>query len=652
MQVPPHLIRRHQTWAWRRRMPNPSIAGSRHGRIVLSLKTSELGAARRIALRLDAAWEDLRQEAGMDTRAMAQVLTKVRDDALAAGEIRRAMRPADLGFSAAPNRTIQAASSEEAAAVFAEVAAVMAAQGAFAVEDAELIDDGDDPGAATAPAAVGGQAPQLRTSLAVSRDRATLLQGVAGFFGQALRRNDRLLAGDAVQRAVETFGIDVGEAHRALLERQALRVLADAHAVNAARERGDYADTPVITLPQPPTVAEAPPLPPSPPAAPAPQPAGQLKLFSEAWAEYRAARLIKRQDSEPWTAQTDRQNQKTLEMWLSFHGDRPLDQYNSDDSEEFKTALEFVPKLHGKSPEFKGPMRELVKQVKELAAMQQAHPILMSKKTIKRHMSALAGFYTWLGERKREYGYRGANIFHGHRYGKTKSPRDMWTTEDLDNLFHTPIWTGCHHYFRGRPGDLVIYDAHYWLPLIAVYHGLRQEEIAKLTARDIKKVFGIWCIDINEDNGGVKTENSVRLVPIHNKLIDLGFLNYAEVFRGKADDHLWPTLKRGGPDGKFAAYYTKAFTHYCREVEIYNEERPFHALRATFRTFLENTEAKSMHVSKVIGHSLVGALGVGAIYVKAVQVQKLREVVNMFDPEIDLGHLVPFDPKRHRISAT
>jgi integrase len=152
----------------------------------------------------------------------------------------------------------------------------------------------------------------------------------------------------------------------------------------------------------------------------------------------------------------------------------------------------------------------------------------------------------------------------------------------------------------------------------------------------------------DEGDNQVKNEAAARQVPIHKKLIDLGFLNYVAAFRAKSDDHLWPTLKRSGPDGKYAHYYTQRFTSYCRQTKMYDPTRPFHAMRASFRTFLEETEAKSAHISKLIGHSLNGTLGVGAIYTKRIKAPVLKQVVDMFDPQLDLSHLVRFNPTEHK----
>ena len=57
---------------------------------------------------------------------------------------------------------------------------------------------------------------------------------------------------------------------------------------------------------------------------------------------------------------------------------------------------------------------------------------------------------------------------------------------------------------------------------------MRTEEICKLRVDELKKEDGIWFFDIK---GKVKTRNSVRRVPIHEKLIELGLLKYTELIK-------------------------------------------------------------------------------------------------------------------------
>ena len=76
---------------------------------------------------------------------------------------------------------------------------------------------------------------------------------------------------------------------------------------------------------------------------------------------------------------------------------------------------------------------------------------------------------------------------------------------------------------------------YYWVFLIGIYSGMRAEEICKLRVDELKKEDRIWFFDIK---GKVKTRNSVRRVPIHEKLI--GNITHHEA--SIQDQHL-PALK-------------------------------------------------------------------------------------------------------------
>jgi integrase len=71
-------------------------------------------------------------------------------------------------------------------------------------------------------------------------------------------------------------------------------------------------------------------------------------------------------------------------------------------------------------------------------------------------------------------------------------------------------------------------DHQKWAPIIMAYTGARCGEIMQLRKEDIKtcKDSGIHYILITKDAGKLKTSSSQRKVPIHSKLIDMGFLGF------------------------------------------------------------------------------------------------------------------------------
>ena len=56
---------------------------------------------------------------------------------------------------------------------------------------------------------------------------------------------------------------------------------------------------------------------------------------------------------------------------------------------------------------------------------------------------------------------------------------------------------------------------------IAAYTGARLGEVAQLTTNDIELRDNIWCFSFNNQNGKkIKTQSSIRRVPIHPQLTD------------------------------------------------------------------------------------------------------------------------------------
>ncbi|WP_198085374.1 hypothetical protein [Variovorax sp. E3] len=67
---------------------------------------------------------------------------------------------------------------------------------------------------------------------------------------------------------------------------------------------------------------------------------------------------------------------------------------------------------------------------------------------------------------------------------------------------------------------------YFWLPILALFTGARLNELAGISLKDIFQSSGVWVIKIPPERA--KTENSVRDIPIHKKLIELGFLDFYE----------------------------------------------------------------------------------------------------------------------------
>lgn len=97
------------------------------------------------------------------------------------------------------------------------------------------------------------------------------------------------------------------------------------------------------------------------------------------------------------------------------------------------------------------------------------------------------------------------------------------------------------------------YDCKFWFPLLAAFSGARIEELAQLQTEDIRTCPDTGILYAMVDNRGAaadgvkkhtKNLNSVRPIPIHSTLIEIGFLDYVEKRRKDKRDSSLFKLKR------------------------------------------------------------------------------------------------------------
>ena len=128
-------------------------------------------------------------------------------------------------------------------------------------------------------------------------------------------------------------------------------------------------------------------------------------------------------------------------------------------------------------------------------------------------------------------------------------------------------------------------QAKFWIPIVALYHGCRQNEICQLDVNDIVIEKDIPCISINDDGDdkSVKNSSSRRIIPIHPKLVDMGFLSYVDYQRKNKHKKLFPELTRTKQNG-YARVIQGWFGRYLDKIGIRDKKKVFHSFRHTFET--------------------------------------------------------------------
>jgi len=191
---------------------------------------------------------------------------------------------------------------------------------------------------------------------------------------------------------------------------------------------------------------------------------------------------------------------------------------------------------------------------------------------------------------------------------------------------------------RIRPGKYTFENVMAWVPLIALFSGMRSNEICQMNAGDVRRKEGIWVFNVSEegDAQSLKTKAAMRIVPAHSELIRCGFLDYLKAL--PRDGQLFPTLKPGGPDGKFNHYFAKRFTVYRRGCEVIAPRTSFHSFRKNVAQALKDKRATPAEIAELIGHEQGFTLSVYAPM--QLPLEALKELIERVKyPGLRLTHL-------------
>lgn len=215
--------------------------------------------------------------------------------------------------------------------------------------------------------------------------------------------------------------------------------------------------------------------------------------------------------------------------------------------------------------------------------------------------------------------------------------KDDYTPAEIEGMFH-----GLSTVRR------LVEPEKFWVPLIALYSGMRLNEVCQLRTEDIEDDDGVLIFNIRhrpELNQEVKNKQD-RTCPVHPTLLKLGFGRYVEEQRAKGEDRLFSnlTLWRGKWKRKIEGWYNRTFEpKYVSDADT----KSFHSLRHCFcnafkqdgllKTRDDEYVLKSM-VGHVEGLDLAGGLTLNR-YGKAFPPKRQLALLKRLDYGIDLGLL-------------
>ena len=316
------------------------------------------------------------------------------------------------------------------------------------------------------------------------------------------------------------------------------------------------------------------------------EPVGDVSpKLSEMKEEFIGERLL-----SGFSPKSTRELESTIDDLIEIIGDIPILKVTPNNARDFKKIISSLPKYRNQSPRYRGLT---IKQILSLDGVEGQEP-----KNINKLIYRVRVFFKWLKNNYSEYVPQ--NHFDGLSIQEKKfdKPRDIFTNKELHKIFDTTPFLNNTIRNPHRRNKL----ASFFVPIVAIHTGMRLEEICQLRLEDVYKegTVDIIRVTISKETK-LKTVTSQRIVPIHENLKRVGFLEYCNYMKKQKKERVfWDLTKSRDGYGRNIGRY---FMEYLRKVGVYEfQSKVFHSLRHTFITNLLQNGVREEVVNGLCGH--------------------------------------------------
>jgi len=231
--------------------------------------------------------------------------------------------------------------------------------------------------------------------------------------------------------------------------------------------------------------------------------------------------------------------------------------------------------------------------------------------TLKKRIGALQALLTYAFQQR----WTTINVGAGIRivgYTKARRTRRSFEDHELTKLFACPLFVNPLSWrSTARISDATIF----WLFLLAITTGARLEEVGQVALADVKrdgkKVYldiDEYVVDDNAEAKSIKTDDSIRLIPVHSKLIALGFIEYCNALAALGQTQLFPDLK-GNSVGKRTKEASQKINRIIDRYVSVDRRLVFHSLRHAFKFKGNDAGLTDRTLDQICGHAPVSTGG-------------------------------------------
>ena len=280
-----------------------------------------------------------------------------------------------------------------------------------------------------------------------------------------------------------------------------------------------------------------------------------------------------------------------LTLFLEAIGDKPVNELKKEDVLIYKNLVYKYPANKNKKAAYKNL------SLGEIITSDISVEDIISDETIGNHFTKIRSFISWCEDNSSFMPPDLKKPISNSPKNTTPDDeqRDAFSDEDLMNLFESKDYIQGIHSSPSR----------FWIPLLGLFTGARENELCQLYKSDVYQdvASGVWVIDINENSKDkkLKKPSHKRIIPIHKKLIGLGFIEFTESVQAERLFEDLPYLRDGYGD-KFSKWFNRTYRKRCNVGQLPDEKKNFHSFRHTVITQLRNVH----NIDKSVTAKLVG----------------------------------------------
>lgn len=296
--------------------------------------------------------------------------------------------------------------------------------------------------------------------------------------------------------------------------------------------------------------------------------------------------------------------------------DKPVRMLQKEDIREYLRVLRQVPKNRRKNPK----TRNL--GVRDMLAT--AGVDRLSATSVKKHAVRIDSFLKWAYEQDLTKLIFPRGISRDMRKSR-ETGRRPWPMAQVRRLGQL---LAANH-------DLAS-PSRYWVPMLSIFTGARMAEVAGIQVVDVRQDEGIWLLDLNEAGPRrLKNQNSLRKVPLHQKLIELGFIDFVQSQDRSGEIMVFPDVK--ALSGKYSHYLSRWFGRFRKSHGF--QGLVFHELRNSMADELQAAGVEESVSQAILGHKNKGMTY--GLYAGAYRLGQLKVAIDKTFAELGIDEFRP-----------